>query len=800
MKRLLTILVSTAMVLSAGCGTYDDSGIKSEIDGLKSRVAALEVLCERVNGNVSSLQTLVAAIQKQDAIISVTDLPDKAGYAVLFTSGKTIYLYNGVNGKDGLNGKDGSDGHNPVISVRLDSDGIYYWTLDGEWLIVDGKKVKAVGTDGKDGDDGKDGKDGNDGKDGEDGQDGAAGKDGITPQLKIEEGFWYITYDGGKSWSRLGKAVGEDGKDGKDGKDGVDGEGGENFFKSVTVEDGYAVFVLNDKDQTTIKVPMTGTVASGTISEIKYVPEYADGVARVSYYPRLSDYKDYVFNTLKMNFEVKPQNAVKDIVDNWKTMLSAKAIFSIPVRSANALGEFTALEIKNVTESNGLINVEVALDSLKGDLLASKPYGVSICVSLDNDGQVISSDYVNLKKYRLPEFLYAAKDNAVLSECLNFGVDFGEITSFENRLYNNGRGRLVIHQNCDYPLTISPGVRKNDLVYFESSYPIEVDRISFNECLSLTGLDLSLVDVSNVETLDSAFYRCSSLETLNISGFNTSRVTSMREMFRICSSLKSLNVTNFNTSKVTDMSGMFTGCEKLTTLDVSNFNTSKVTNMSDMFWNCWYLKTLDLSNFDTFNVTDMSYMFLNCRYLTALDVSNFNTSNVTNMYIMFGACTSLTALDVSSFDTSKVTNMSCMFTQCSKLATLDVSNFDTSKVTDMSNMFSNCYKLTTLDVSNFNTSNVTDMSGMFFDCNKLTTLDLSNFNTSNVTDMGFMFKSCRNMTTLDLSNFDMSKVTDVENMFLECNKLKTIRMKNCSSKTRQLIASVKPAGATIVTY
>lgn len=40
----------------------------------------------------------------------------------------------------------------PVISkCKKDIDGIYYWTVNGDWLIVDGNKVKAVGTDGANG-------------------------------------------------------------------------------------------------------------------------------------------------------------------------------------------------------------------------------------------------------------------------------------------------------------------------------------------------------------------------------------------------------------------------------------------------------------------------------------------------------------------------------------------------------------------------------------------------------------------------------------------------------------------------
>lgn len=43
-------------------------------------------------------------------------------------------------------------------------------------------------------------------------------------------------------------------------------------------------------------------------------------------------------------------------------------------------------------------------------------------------------------------------------------------------------------------------------------------------------------------------------------------------MFERCSSLTSLDVSNFNTSNVTAMSSMFYDCSSLTGLDVSNFS------------------------------------------------------------------------------------------------------------------------------------------------------------------------------------------------------------------------------------
>lgn len=70
------------------------------------------------------------------------------------------------------------------------------------------------------------GQNGADGQDGENGTDGRDGVDGITPSLKIENGYWYVSYDNGVTWTELGKATGNDGIDGKDGKDGAIGPQG----------------------------------------------------------------------------------------------------------------------------------------------------------------------------------------------------------------------------------------------------------------------------------------------------------------------------------------------------------------------------------------------------------------------------------------------------------------------------------------------------------------------------------------------------------------------------------------------
>jgi hypothetical protein len=222
MKKLLSLLMCGLLLF--GCGDkYDDSALRNDLNDLENRVAKLEELCKQMNTNISSLQKIVEALQDNLSISKVEQISD--GYIIHFSDGSTATIKNGKNSEDA-----------PIIGVKKDTDGIYYWTLDGEWLTDEkGNKVKAQGTDGKDG---------------VDGEDGTNGKDGITPQLKIENGRWMLSMDNGKTWTDIGQATGADGTDGEDGIDGKDGTNG--IFKSVTEDNDNVYFTLEDDSVITI--------------------------------------------------------------------------------------------------------------------------------------------------------------------------------------------------------------------------------------------------------------------------------------------------------------------------------------------------------------------------------------------------------------------------------------------------------------------------------------------------------------------------------------------------------------------
>lgn len=215
-KHSLIMLAAGLLGFAACTGELED-----RVTSLENRLDKLEAL---VNDNVNSIKALVEANAKAVTINSVTTTDN--GYVIKFSDGTTATITNGQDGapgqdgQDGAPGQDGKDAAAPQIGVQ-EIDGVLYWTVNGELLKFNGENIRVTG---------------NDGQDGAPGQDGQDGKDGITPQFKVEEGKWYISFDG-EGWSEVGSAVTE--------------------VKSVvTVETTDEAYIFHI-DDTTISIPKT---------------------------------------------------------------------------------------------------------------------------------------------------------------------------------------------------------------------------------------------------------------------------------------------------------------------------------------------------------------------------------------------------------------------------------------------------------------------------------------------------------------------------------------------------------------
>lgn len=250
MKNLIRIALTILLALPAFWSCYDDSDLKNQVDSLETRLAAIEKLTAQMNTNIASLQTAVTALQNNDYVTSISEIKegDKViGYSLSFAKSGSATIYHGTNGIDGKDGVDGKDGETPVIGVNIFSDGLYYWTVNGKWMTDDsGNKVRAVAKDGTN---------------------GANGNDGITPQLKIDNGYWMLSTDNGITWTNLGKATGEDGKDGIDGKDGAN-----SFFQNVTYDENNVFLTLTNGTVITLPKEKPLSISFDESADISITP------------------------------------------------------------------------------------------------------------------------------------------------------------------------------------------------------------------------------------------------------------------------------------------------------------------------------------------------------------------------------------------------------------------------------------------------------------------------------------------------------------------------------------------------
>ena len=153
MKRFFSIL-SLVFVAMMAISCYDDTKVWEKINSLETQLTELTT-------QVNSVATLVAALENNNYIKAVTEVA--GGYEIEFTNGEKITIKDGENGADA-----------PEIGAVKDTDGVYYWTLDSEWLLdAEGNRIPA-----------------------------GMGQ----PKLKTEDGQWYISADG-KEWALVGPNV-----------------------------------------------------------------------------------------------------------------------------------------------------------------------------------------------------------------------------------------------------------------------------------------------------------------------------------------------------------------------------------------------------------------------------------------------------------------------------------------------------------------------------------------------------------------------------------------------------------------
>lgn len=692
MSKIQHFFFTVIVLLLASCSKeYDDSSLVNRVDDLENRVTKLEQLCQQMNTNISSVQSIVDAIQKNDHFSSVTPITkdnQNIGYTITFASGKSITIY---HGKDGQNGENGSNGYTPKIGVKQDTDNVYYWTIDNEWLTDDqGNKIKASPDNGSNG------------QDGSDGQDGANGQDGKTPQLKIENDYWYVSYDNGTSWTQLGKATG------KDGVNGMNGLNGDSFFKDVNVDDKYIYFTLANGTTLTIEkmaelalyfdtstlnevatnseVRVEYTVVSESNSVQLEVIATSDLTAEVVA-TDASNKSGYILIRTSKSYDAASKVIVFATDGNKVVMKSIKLqvtpdtesaqlyIYNGATKNVSAAGGAVTLSFLTNVDCEAVIPDEASSWISNSQNRALNNENITLYVAENTSDRrsakvkVQSLDGKLSVEYTIVQAGKASSSNPEVD-------DYGNIldTPASNEIFYTSKNGQIVNPNDPnaFGATIISNTYANGIgiILFDRS----VTSIGNN---AFQGNSLTNISIPNsVTTIGKfAFYCCSNLTNISLAN----SVTSIGQgAFYSCSNLTNINIPN----SVTIIGyAAFENCSSLTNINIPN-SLTEIGGYA--FKNCIGLTNINIPN----SVTEIGNgAFENCSSLTNINIPNSMTIIKTEA---FKNCSGITNINIPN---SVTIIESYAFTKCISLESVVIG---TGIKNIYNNAFENCYALNSI--------------------------------------------------------------------------------------------------------
>ena len=655
-KFTACLLFLAVLFLAPSCKDgYDDSELTGRVENLENRVQKLE---EQMNSNINSLQTILEALDNNDYItkvVPITNGEKEIGYTIHFSKGNSINIY---HGQDGVDGESGQGGYTPQIGVKQDIDGIYYWTLDGEWMTDEnGNKIKAQGIDGHDGTPGQDGKPGEDGQDGTPGQDGKPGEDGqdgITPKFKIESDYWWVSYDNGTNWTQLGKATGGNAK---------------NMFQSVTVKDSEVEFVLSDG--TTFVIPLKLNI------EISYSIENGEiGISEghavyVDY--RLSNANEKAVVTASSDGNFITKVIPEDVNGGKISIISAngatEGYINVMVSDGNG---YTFINVINIFENRIEFSedLEYHLNSNGGDIIIPFSINTSYMTKIVDDASWVSINPQSRANMHNETLNISVKPNTSNSERIakiqlynpsNEEDIFAEISIIQSGYNMDDQDKQAmiltagVFSTYNYTVHLPQIIGSNIIIdwgdgtqenyettgYFTHQYSVEQ---STEYDIKITG------DIKGLNSKELTNY-----VIRGVKQWGTSKLESMEYAFYQQPLSSIANDESGALQYVTSFGYTFCGCSCLTSIPEGLFdNCSKVTDFSYTFWRCSSLTFIPKGLFDNCTqVTSFSSTFSGCTSLTFIPKGLFdNCTQVTSFSSTFSGCTSLTSIPEKLFDRS----------------------------------------------------------------------------------------------------------------------------------------------------
>ena len=717
MKKLLSLLMCGLLLF--GCGDkYDDSALRNDLNDLENRVAKLEELCKQMNTNISSLQKIVEALQDNLSISKVEQISD--GYIIHFSDGSTATIKNGKNSEDA-----------PIIGVKKDTDGIYYWTLDGEWLTDEkGNKVKAQGTDGKDG---------------VDGEDGTNGKDGITPQLKIENGRWMLSMDNGKTWTDIGQATGADGTDGEDGVDGKDGTNG--IFKSVTEDNDNVYFTL--EDDSVITIPKSDNSKFAIAFDTTDIAILNGGESKTISYTITDATKNTVVKAIAQ--------------DGWKVKVDATSTDkgTITITAPNPIVESEILVFAN---DGSYRTVMVSLNCMQGQInIADNSINATSAGGTQEIKLTTNLDYtIEIPEDAQSWLSLAPETRALREDTIVFEVTANEgMQRYTTVALKDEQGKIlqtiIFRQlgTCTEVHVETKGELENELAGYDyaniESLKItgvlnDVDFLFIYRMMpNLKNLDIAEVNITALPI--QAFYKSTNVENLILP--NT-LITIGEEMF-YQSKLKTVVIP---ANATTIGNSAFEQCASLISIDIpANVETIGTA----VFWGCSSLTTVTFEKGSQLKTI----------------------GGGSSYYGAFSYCTALTSIEIPA---SVETIGASAFKGCSSLATVTFENGSQLKTIGggsySSGAFSDCTALTSIEIP---ASVETIEAAAFIYCSSLATVTFENGSQLKTIEGGYpssgTFADCTALTSIEIP----ASVETIEAAaFKGCSSLATVTFENGS--------------------
>lgn len=244
-----------------------------------------------------------------------------------------------------------------------------------------------------------------------------------------------------------------------------------------------------------------------------------------------------------------------------------------------------------------------------GFISKDKPFYLTVNEKLPatGDGLAFTVNYTDTDNNAVTATLYIKNNEQTFSGDASF------INDYQGRKDDDTHTiTLTKYYGTKTDLIIPPTVKINDVdyqvvltgnVYKQTN----ITSIVFNKDVT-TGKS-----VQAVGSLSELFSGCVSLTKVDLSGLDTSNVTDMSAMFDTCIALSNDGSNSYLLFSKKDGNGNV----------INSFTTKNVKNMNDMFRDMWYLTKLDLSSFDTTSLEEMNSFAGNDINLTEINLSSF---------------------------------------------------------------------------------------------------------------------------------------------------------------------------------